>query len=57
MEKRGWEEKRGRMMDVYSYYLQSQFAMEHSCRPKPLGDAVFRGPLVYLDGSTDIKLN
>ncbi|EGI67950.1 hypothetical protein G5I_03402 [Acromyrmex echinatior] len=44
-EKGGWKERRGRMMDVYSYYLQSQFAMEHSCRLKPLGDAVFRGPL------------
>ncbi|KYN18033.1 hypothetical protein ALC57_09678 [Trachymyrmex cornetzi] len=49
-KKGGWKERRGRMMDVYSYYLQSQFAMEHSCRLKPLGDAVFRGPLVYLDG-------
>ncbi|KYN32306.1 hypothetical protein ALC56_13163 [Trachymyrmex septentrionalis] len=43
-EKGGWEERRGRMMDVYSYYLQSQFAMEHSCRLKPLGDAVFSRP-------------
>ncbi|KYM80403.1 hypothetical protein ALC53_09142 [Atta colombica] len=49
-EKGDWKERRGRMMDVYSYYLQSQFAMEHSCRLKPLGDAVFRGPLIYLDG-------